>query len=1157
MAIHDFENHLRDYSPFGLPVSRTTWDWLTLPEVLSETAAYARSSDTHALRQLAARYNQKAPTPISPGQLITAAMIVEMMRYIIMHYCHRQNPRALLSGIEWTARQKSPSWTESPQATYPQYFPPRAVILEGKALAQFLQTDNAVGSNRESLLTEMILLMLSMINPAFRPFRPLFDDTDLLQRAPYRDLVDSLGQYFETQPPVDEIGDTLFRTLLAPIENCPDSLKGQLDFIRTRWARLLPAALIKRLLTVRDILREEHFGRGFSQGSLDVLRLGRGQGVDFGYPEPEAFSQDADWMSNVVLIAKSTYVWLDQLSKKYQRGIHHLSDIPDEELDRLARWGFTGLWLIGVWERSRASETIKKVMGNPEAMASAYSLYDYDIASDLGGEAAYENLRERAWKRGIRLSADMVPNHMGIYSRWVIEHPDWFIQSGFPPFPVYQFNGINLSDDPRIVLQIEDGYWSHRDAAVVLKRYDTWTGDTRFIYHGNDGTNMPWNDTAQLNFLLPEVREAVVQTILHVARKFPIIRFDAAMTLAKKHYQRLWFPQPGDGGAIPSRAEHGMTKEQFDAAFPKEFWREVVDRVKEEVPETLLLAEAFWLMEGYFVRTLGMHRVYNSAFMNMLKMEENSKYRQTVKNVLEFSPEVIKRFVNFMNNPDERTAVEQFGKGDKYIGVALLMVTMPGLPMFGHGQIEGYSEKYGMEYRRAYWDEHVDEDLVRRHEYEIFPLMRKRRLFSGAENFAFYDFHTSGGWVDDNVFAYSNRYGEERALILYNNAYNTTEGWISASTAINAGPADSPFLVHRTVVEALGLQTGEADLYAFRDYKTGLCYLRSGREIAERGLFAVIGGYQYHAFLDWRAIPDHDGSWRLLMSRLNGSGVYDLDESYRELKYEAVLAPFREAFNPQLLRLIHSASSETEFANFESARIRFLSAAGRFIGGTMHEIVNLAETALSSQPHSDEIRPVQWPRHDTATKQYLDRLEDARVLDAVLVVDLLRPLLDWQAGPEIHDPHELMRERLDHWLLRKTIARAFAEYYENEYAGHLSALMIGAVLTSENPLLEEEPRLAGLFAGPLAAEFLQVNEHQGILWFAKERWESLCRAFAAAAITELRQSGLTDNDQVERVLVGMKELIALAEKSGYRLATLLEIASPATTPSSATPKSKP
>ncbi len=67
-----------------------------------------------------------------------------------------------------------------------------------------------------------------------------------------------------------------------------------------------------------------------------------------------------------------------------------------------------------------------------------------------------------------------------------------------------------------------------------------------------------------------------------------------------------------------------MTAEAFDRAMPVEFWREVVDRAAVEVPDTLLLAEAFWLMEGYFVRTLGMHRVYNSAFMNMLRNEDNA-----------------------------------------------------------------------------------------------------------------------------------------------------------------------------------------------------------------------------------------------------------------------------------------------------------------------------------------------------------------------------------------------------------------------------------------------------------------------------------------------------------------------------------------------------
>ncbi len=74
-----------------------------------------------------------------------------------------------------------------------------------------------------------------------------------------------------------------------------------------------------------------------------------------------------------------------------------------------------------------------------------------------------------------------------------------------------------------------------------------------------------------------------------------------------------------------------MTREQFDAAMPMEFWRGG-GKSSQEVPDTLLLAEAFWLMEGYFVRTLGMHRVYNSAFMNMLRNEDNANYRKLIKN---------------------------------------------------------------------------------------------------------------------------------------------------------------------------------------------------------------------------------------------------------------------------------------------------------------------------------------------------------------------------------------------------------------------------------------------------------------------------------------------------------------------------------------------
>ena len=123
--------------------------------------------------------------------------------------------------------------------------------------------------------------------------------------------------------------------------------------------------------------------------------------------------------------------------------------------------------------------------------------------------------------------------------RWVTDHPDYFVQRADPPYPAYSWTGPNLSTDERVGIYLEDHYTDASDAAVVFKRVDRWSGTTRYIYHGNDGTSFPWNDTAQLDYLRADVREAVIRTIIEVARRFPVIRFDAAMVLARKHVQRF------------------------------------------------------------------------------------------------------------------------------------------------------------------------------------------------------------------------------------------------------------------------------------------------------------------------------------------------------------------------------------------------------------------------------------------------------------------------------------------------------------------------------------------------------------------------------------------------------------------------------------------
>jgi glycosidase len=854
-----------------------------------------------AARAFAKRMNERADAVSYPDRVIHASelnamgLIDEILHHAIEIYRRTVKPTVMTEAVAALTAQIGEDALARTLARFCDEFPPLPVYGGDQKTAGWLADYTDGIPNAEIALEELMMLWLANANPAFITFEELFDDGSLGEKSHYDEVVEGLQKFFGGEQGFGPDGQSLIAFLRAPALAEPGSLAAQLRWIRTRWGLVL-TPFLDRLIVTLDVLHEEEVALWMrmhpSPGPTGTAAPGLGSlgGLENEY---EKFSQDRDWMPRVVLLAKNSYVWLDQLSKRYARPIARLDEIPDEELESLSHRGFTGLWLIGLWERSRASRRIKQWRGNPEAAASAYSLMGYSIAEDLGGEAAWRNLRDRCSARGIRLSSDMVPNHMGIDSHWVMEHPEWFLQTGDSPYPAYSFTGGNVGDDERILVQIEDHYWDNTDAAVVFKRTDTHSGEARYIYHGNDGTSMPWNDTAQLDYLNPVVREAVIQTILHVARQFPIIRFDAAMTLARRHIQRLWYPEPGQGGAIPSRSEHAITRSEFDERMPVEFWREVVDRVAVEAPDTLLLAEAFWLLEGYFVRTLGMHRVYNSAFMNMLRDEENAGYRRVMKDTLEFDPEVLKRYVNFMSNPDERTAIDQFGGGDKYFGVATLLATLPGLPMIGHGQVEGFAEKYGMEYRRAYRDEKPDGWLIERHEREIFPLFHRRSLFAEVSDFLLYDFFTPDGGVDENVFAYSNRRDGEHSLVLYHNRYAETRGWIRTSSAYSVPDgAGGRKLVQRSLGEGLGLHGEPGWFTLLREHRSGLEYVRRSEEICREGLFAELHAYGCQVFTDVREVADGpSGQMARLCDRLGGTGVPSVSAALREL----VLVPLHDA----------------------------------------------------------------------------------------------------------------------------------------------------------------------------------------------------------------------------------------------------------------------
>ena len=596
-----------------------------------------------------------------------------------------------------------------------------------------------------------------------------------------------------------------------------------------------------------------------------------------------------------------------------------------------------------------------------------------------------------------------------------------------------------------------------------------------------------------------------------------------------------------------------MSRAEFDEVMPHEFWREVVDRVAEEAPDTLLLAEAFWLLEGYFVRTLGMHRVYNSAFMNMLRDERNSEYRQLIRSTLEFDPQILKRYVNFMSNPDERTAVDQFGTGDKYFGVATLMATMPGLPMFGHGQIEGLAEKYGMEFRRPRWDEAPDEGLVARHEPQLFPLLRRRRIFAEVDRFLLYDFVTDDGSVDENVFAYSNEVDGERSLVIFNNRYGDTRGRIHTSTGViscrrklrRAARAHFPR-------RWSSLAGGENTYLIARDVVTGLEHLWPCSRLRNGGMELELGAYRLHCFLDFReVVSDEDHPWAELADELGGRGTRCVDEALGVRAMAPVLGPLRRLMDASVLRgLADPEEAETAATRLRDTAVtevaELVAAAAKVAGydgptsAIEGAILNDLEAVLALSEHVGK-RPARVDEEVDSPKELL--------LEAAASPQRLAAVLVWIVARHLNRMDGRDRESaaegtlLDRWHLGAVLAEVEGLLGLTDDAARWAVRAV-ELLSAAPKWNEDAPVLAGdfleAFADPLGCWLLGVNTYRGERFFNRERFQDLAYLILlTGAVRTVTEDPLSAPEGLSRRRDAVQSLLVEAEASGYRVEEFL------------------
>src|SRR5207247_2808175 len=133
-------------------------------------------------------------------------------------------------------------------------FPPIAVHRGEVTVAAWLEGSSAGVPNRELAVEELMLLWLANVNPAFSPFLELFDDQPLEAEA-YERAIEAMGAAFAAWPRFGPDEQSLMEMLRSPAIAAPDSLAGQLDYIRRRWGHLL-GGFLRRLLTALDVIRE-------------------------------------------------------------------------------------------------------------------------------------------------------------------------------------------------------------------------------------------------------------------------------------------------------------------------------------------------------------------------------------------------------------------------------------------------------------------------------------------------------------------------------------------------------------------------------------------------------------------------------------------------------------------------------------------------------------------------------------------------------------------------------------------------------------------------------------------------------------------------------------------------------------------------------------
>src|SRR6202789_2050104 len=208
-------------------ISQSIRERLDLQDVLFSFTGNVVFANVAAARKLAQDLNELpgaepgSAEQVNAGALFAMGMIDELSHALVARYRKEQDPAVMAEAVRWLGGQVTAAESERLLLEFVQQFPTVEVYRGKQTAEEWLRGKTEGRPNREIAFEEMLLLWIANSNPAFVPFRRLFDDKLLKQQTAYAGATKGMPEFFATRPKIDKSLGTLLDALRAPMLASP------------------------------------------------------------------------------------------------------------------------------------------------------------------------------------------------------------------------------------------------------------------------------------------------------------------------------------------------------------------------------------------------------------------------------------------------------------------------------------------------------------------------------------------------------------------------------------------------------------------------------------------------------------------------------------------------------------------------------------------------------------------------------------------------------------------------------------------------------------------------------------------------------------------------------------------------------------------------